>query len=310
MEDRPDRAGHDADAARPSAERRLPIDDALAPYEDALRAQLPSMDEILAAAARRRRGKQRQRALAGGGTLAAVVAALLWLDPAYRTEQFATGVGERATWTLQDGSELRLNTATRVTQSLHLRSRRFTLERGEASFQVAHAPWRAVAPWAERSFSVRAGPVRVDDIGTIFNVRLLGPDAAQVTVLQGRVRVSRPDLPPGQEPDTPRELATGESLVGHAQGYRVPGATAAAQATSWQQGRLLFDNTPLREVLAEMQRYRRAPLVLDGRVDGDWRISGQFDIDRIEQLVGLLPQLAPVRLRRGADEAVRVEPAH
>src|SRR6218665_418095 len=213
-------------AAGDDAPRRAPIDEALAPYEEALRAQLPGLDEILAAAAaRRQRGRQRKR-LAAGGTALAVAVLVAWLDPASQTEQFATAVGQRATWTLQDGSELRLNTGSRVTSSLHLRSRRFTIEQGEASFAVAHAPWHGMAPRAERSFTVRARPVLGEDIGAVCNVRLRSADEALVTVLHGRVRVSRPLA----EGEAARELASGDSLLGRPGGFDTPSAGEAAQA--------------------------------------------------------------------------------
>ncbi len=168
--------------------RALGLENALAPYTDALRAQLPSADEIISRAAERQRSGKRQRqgiALA----LCLGLGAVWWTDPAYHTQTLATAPGERAAWTLADGSRVRLNTATQVGIAFHLRSRRLTLADGEATFEVAHAPWHGLLPALERPFTVTAGKTVVEDIGTVFNVRRQPGDQVEISVQTGRVRV-------------------------------------------------------------------------------------------------------------------------
>ncbi|MGH8447147.1 MAG: hypothetical protein ACREVL_17905, partial [Solimonas sp.] len=71
-------------------------------------------------------------------------------------------------------------------------------------------------------------------------------------------------------------------------------------------GRLVFDRTPLREVLAELQRYRTAPLRLADAQIGGLRVSGVFAVDRGDALLDLLPRILPVTVERAADGSVRV----
>lgn len=295
-------------APKPAARkpRRLSVEEALAPFEEALRAQLPQPEEIIARAAQRRRVVRAGSAACLLGLAAGI---LVWLDPAYHTETVATATGERGHWTLPDGSELRLNTGSRVTVALHLRSRHLRLDQGEATFQVAHAPWHTAAAWAERSFTVQAGAIAVEDIGTVFNVRLQGDgDDATVTVLEGRVRVH------GAQPAlAPVELGSGQHLRASAAGpLGTPEAAdpaGAAAATAWHEGRAAFDATPLAEAIAELQRHGPLPVTLRGEAVRGLRISGQIDLDRREQFIDLLPALAPVHLVRGADGGVVVEAA-
>lgn len=279
----------------------LPVDEALAPFAERLRQHLPSPDEIEQAAARRRRavaGKRRAGAAVLG--LALLAAALLWADPVLQQRTLATTIGERRSWALADGSTVQLNSASQVQVALRLRSRQLLLDHGEASFEVAHAPWHGLVPRLRRPFTVRAGAVEVEDIGTVFNVRR--EDAGvRVTVLEGLVRVRTDGGGAAQE------LRAGQHLqVRPGVALASPSAVDARAATAWRQGHLLLDGTPLAEAVAQMQRHRAGPIVLtDARV-GALRISGHFDLDRIDQLLGLLPRLAPVRVQRREDGSVLI----
>ena len=106
-------------------------------FEDALRANLPDADEIIARAEQRRRRAAKTAAGGIAAALAIAMAGLFWLDPAYRSEQVATAVGERGSWILSDGSEVQLNTGSRLRVEYHLRSRRLYLPQGEALFKPA-----------------------------------------------------------------------------------------------------------------------------------------------------------------------------
>ncbi|RYF27528.1 MAG: iron dicitrate transport regulator FecR [Comamonadaceae bacterium] len=306
----------------------LPIDDALAPFADMLRLHLPTPEEIEQNAARRHRPPAGRRV----GTVAAIAAmaaaaGVLWADPVLQRQTLTTAVGERSTTVLADGSEVRLNTASRVQVAQHLRSRRLALETGEAAFDVAHAPWHALAPWLQRPFTVQAGAVRVDDIGTVFNVRRYiataeiataeiatadtgatgtATDAGtDVTVLQGRVRVHA--LAGDAQPV---ELGTGQTLrsrPGAALGRPTNAdASAPGAATAWRDGWLVLNATPLSAAVAEMQRHRTAPIVLADAQTAALAVSGQFHLDRLDQFIDLLPRLAPVQVERHADGSVRI----
>ncbi len=279
--------------------RALGLENALAPYTDALRAQLPSADEIITRAAERQRSGKRQRqgiALA----LCLGLSAVWWADPAYRAQTLATAPGERAAWTLPDGSRVRLNTATQIEIAFHLRSRRLTLADGEATFEVAHAPWHGLLPALERPFTVTAGKTVVEDIGTVFNVRRQPGDQVEVSVQTGRVRVYNIEASTGSV-----ELTSGQRL--HSRDG-ILGAAAPADVdslTAWHDGRIVFDDTPLSEVVAELRRHGPLPVTLDSAA-AQLRISGQFDLDNRERLIALLPHFAPVRLTYRSDGSVAI----
>lgn len=271
----------------------------------ALRQHFPSREALLeearhqTALQKRRRG--RVAVIAAICLPVCAAAALLWQDPVWQVETLQTAVGEQHRYTLPDGSLVVLNTNSVLRMERRLRTRSLVLEQGEASFTVA-ADWRP--------FIVRSGAAWVRDISTEFNI-LRYQDRSQVTVLEGAVEVAR--LEPGDGHTGPRQMLLARqqlSMPDHApQDGALPRIEEADLAVSraWQQGRLVFDGTPLVEVADEIRRYRTAPVeVADGL--GALRLSGVYDIRDMDALLAALPRALPVRLQRHADGRVSIVP--
>ena len=177
--------------------------------------------------------------------LAVVLGAGLWV--VNRPLDYATAVGEQRTLRLEDGSRVILDTDTRLQVRLSADARSVTLVRGQAFFDVEGDP--------ERPFTVSAGGTRVTAIGTRFDVRRLG-DGARVVLVEGRVAVRDADTPKGDW-----ALRPGQQVVTTA---RRPAVTPvdAVRATSWTTGRLIFDGVPIRDAVAEVNRYSERKLAL------------------------------------------------
>jgi len=273
-----------------SSERRgkavQPPVNPLNPFKDALRPHFPSKEELLREARtyRRRPGTGK-----GVAAIALAVATLWWANPAIERTSLATRIGEHAEWSLRDGTRIQLNTNTVAVLENRLRGRWLRLEQGEAMVSVAHG-WR--------SFVVTAGETEVRDIGTVFNVRR---DAGRVdvAVTEGVVEVKgRPD-------DVPLRLTGGQTLAVQ-DGLSGPIATLPGGALAWTSGRLVFDGTPLREAIAQMQRYRRAPIRLRDTRAGNLRLSGEYATASIDTLLDALSDVLPVRVRRQPDGAIDI----
>lgn len=154
---------------------------------------------------------------------------------------------------LPDGSSIELGGATSITARYGRDERAVDLESGEAFFRVAHA---------ERPFVVTAGPLRIRDLGTAFNVRRTG-DRVTVAVTEGRVRVS----PSATDGDTATvELSAGRevSFDPETQAMRILDVTPAS-ATAWRSHRLEFVNEPLASVVDNVNRYSARPIRLADR---------------------------------------------
>ena len=183
-----------------------------------------------------------------------------------------TAVGERQKVQLADGSNVLLNTDTAFSSKVDDQQRVARLYRGEAFFDVAHD--------RSRPFEVEAGPVQVTVRGTAFAVRYLGNEA-EVSVQRGEVDLrTRLD-------DVRVSLGAGDSIRVGPQGFgerQHSGETASQLA--WVKGRMVFENCPMSQVLAELRRYYPGWIVnTNERLDtvsvtGNWRLDDPLGVAR------------------------------
>jgi transmembrane sensor len=166
-------------------------------------------------------------------------------------QTFRTGVGQRTTVTLADGSVVTLDTDTVLRTNDAGRERRMYLDRGRAFFKVAHDP--------SRPFIVAAAGRTVTALGTQFDVRV-GPGEFEVTLVEGKVRVEQPRLflPPAHAAD----LKAGYRIEARNEKDWEVKPADVARDTGWVQGRLTFVDQPLADVAAEMNRYSDKKIVL------------------------------------------------
>lgn len=185
------------------------------------------------------------------------VAGWFWLDS---RSLMTTGVGEQRVVHLADGSSVRLDTASAIRVRFGGGERRIELERGQALFTVAPDPGRP--------FIVDAGAAEVTAVGTVFDVRRMG-GAVRVTLVEGAVEVS---AGPG--------AAASRMRAGEQARVTAGGVTTrpvdAAKATSWTDGRLVFEDATLMAAVAEVNRYLEAPIVLGEGVEGEVPVNGVF----------------------------------
>jgi len=230
------------------------------------------------------------RPRAGRARWPAVIAAGALLSVAALSVQFwfnlglhSTGLGEHRLVVLDDGTRMSLNTDSRVRVKMEAERRDVEIERGEALFEVAKD--------VRRPFVVRAGRSEVVATGTVFAVRLESDpgqrdDAVAVTLIEGEVtvqanRAGRSDQP---APAKALVLHPGERVrlvnVGSSSGDATSAQVDRPRIESivaWRRGEAIFDNVPLSEAIAEVNRYSRMPIVIAGDAAvGRLRISGNY----------------------------------
>lgn len=231
----------------------------------------------------RRRAPARQWALASAAVLVLGVGVTLAWQGQWGAD-YRTGVGERRVVALADGSRISLDAESAVDVELTARARRITLRKGEAMFEVAHDP--------ARPFTVQAGEVQATALGTVYAVSREGA-AVDVVVKRGRVAVS--------DAQDRVELAAGEAIerqdgrLGTRHGLDVDSALA------WQQGRLVFEQAPLAQVLKALERYRPGWLVIGDEQLRGLKVSGTFQLDRLDEGLATLEQVFPLSIRRYSD---------
>lgn len=223
---------------------------------------------------------------------ALTIAALAWwqwpaLTPTEPAFRYLTTAGGYERVVLEDGSTLELNADTEVRVDFTASERRVSLLAGEAHFTVKRDP--------QRPFVVTAGNYSVRAVGTAFNVRFAAVEV-EVLVTEGKVLVS----PNGStssnfEPSEDKPIVTAGQRVVIAAGsapstqqIETVGPQTMRTALGWQERRLVFADTPLREVIIQFNQRNRTQLILGDSALGDKLVGGTFAADNVDAFVRLL----------------------
>lgn len=194
-------------------------------------------------------------------------------EPAEMAE-YRTGLGQRSTFTLADGSVVTLDTDSELrVGSMHSR-RSLELVRGRALFRVAKDP--------ERPFVVEASGREVRALGTTFAVRI-NPDDITVTLVEGKVRVEEPRGLLRRSQGT--QLEPGRQLVAGDDKNWAIARVDVSRETSWLNGQLIFMRDPLNEAVAEINRYSERKIVFAGGQAPNRRIIGVFKAGDVDSFV-------------------------
>lgn len=258
---------------------------------------LAAQDSTAASGQDRKRGRWHSTRVAFAGVLLSLggFAAYQWysVQPVFDMH-IATSHGERRKVSLPDGSVMHANVRTRAQISFYRDRRTVTLDTGEASFHVA--------PRSGQPFTVDAGHGQVRVAGTEFDVRREEKEVS-VAVVSGIVEVAG-----SGGFDTPgaliARLTAGMGTSIDAQGtIGMPHAMNTAEVTAWREGKLVFDNRSLAEVVKEVSRYRPQPvrIAADSSDIAQLRLSSIFGIDDTDALLDALPNILPVKVRRHPD---------
>lgn len=191
-----------------------------------------------------------------------------WLEETWGGTLYTSNVGELKKVTLQDGSILTMNTQTQLRVHYTGERRDISLIRGEAMFTVAHD--------ATRPFEVRAGKWTALAVGTEFAVRRLNDATTDITVTQGVVQMVPPDR---------NDAAAGARLTANQKAtlgaddtivLSQVSATDMGVQLAWRTHLVVFSGVPLREALAEMNRYTRKHIAVNDPELAQRRIVGVF----------------------------------
>jgi transmembrane sensor len=208
--------------------------------------------------------------------------------------------GRLVTVPLVDGTRVTLaaGSTLHVPASYGEQARDVVLE-GQAYFDVV--------PDTARPFRVRSGRTTTQVLGTKFGVRAYPDDSAvAVVVREGRVSVRRAPADAGGGAPAGRDavvLASGDraQLVGSGT-LQVARQVDVERELGWVQGRLAFDDVPLRDVLRELARWHATPVHVEDPALASTPVSAAFGSEPLREMVELLALSldARVQLRDGA----------
>lgn len=286
------------------------------------RRQVRGRGRIAKRPSRRKRGARsaRRGALPVVVAAAAVVAVAAGFIEFTRTQRsggeeartYETESGEHRQALLSDGSTVELGAQTALAVRYTDQQRTVALDHGVAIFHVAHN--------VARPFVVEAGDGSITAVGTAFQVLHEGPRTV-VTVTDGTVVVQPRELPAIGPVVAPADLARPArwqpARVSRGEEIAIADGVAAVvehadldTATAWREGRLQYLGEPLRNVIADVNRYSRRHLRCEDTACNLLYIGTVFERD-IDTWISRLPQIFPVEINEiDADHLVVRPPPH
>jgi len=227
-------------------------------------------------------------------------------------QAFRTGVGQKATVNLPDGTEVTLNTGTVLRTRADHDRRLVYLDQGQAFFRVAHDK--------AHPFIVHAAGRTVTAIGTAFDVRV-DHGRFSVTLVEGKVRVEQPIAPvktplgvvrpqaPAPRSIQSTDMVAGSELIAATDQQWTIAPTDIVKATSWVHDQLIFEREPLSQVVDEMNRYSvRKIVIADARV-GHTLVSGNFRPGDVESFARALEAYRYARISADTPDGIELSQA-
>lgn len=198
-------------------------------------------------------------------------------------------LGTRSKVLLADGSRVWLNSGSklRYPDKFTEKNRVVTLT-GEAYFEVQSD--------VSRPFIVQTQHLNVRATGTSFNVQAVESDPeVNVSLLSGKVSVNKSD-----EPD--KNLATLVNLIPN-QRFTYDTKTGKSETFSgdlyefiaWKDGRLVFRNKPMSEVVKKISQHYNVEIELRGKELQDYRYRATFEEESLNEILKLLKMSSPIK---------------
>jgi len=207
---------------------------------------------------------------------------------------FATSVGERRQLVLRDGTTVLLGPTSRlvVAKSGNDEQRLVILD-GIAYFSVVHDP--------ANPFTVKAGAISIQDVGTAFAVESDDSAGTRVVVDSGSVAIGAAD----QKHSRGAVLNARDRAIVDAQGVVSVERSAVSDADlAWIQGRLVFRDAPLTLVGAELYRWYGVRLRVADSSLANLHLTASFSGEPVDRVLNVIALSLGASIERQGNVAI------
>ncbi|HYQ56366.1 MAG TPA: FecR domain-containing protein [Draconibacterium sp.] len=191
-------------------------------------------------------------------------------------------LGQKTKVLLPDSSYVWLNSGSslKYKSDFNLTEREVTLE-GEAYFQVKKN--------LSKKFRVKSGILNIDVYGTAFNIKNHSNDQFQeITVSEGRVGVS-------DHKSEIRQLTIGDQARLNKETKEIVFTKSNPEVVSaWKNNELIFDNTPMREVVKFLERWYGVSIKVDEEMFNKHRFSFKIKTESFYEMLEKMKLIIPL----------------
>ncbi len=237
---------------------------------------------------------------AGAAFASFLLVSMLWFSGVTTDypQEYQSKVGELQSLALDDGTKVTLGADSHIEFELFDDRRMVRLIKGQAFFDVAKDP--------HKPFYVDAGRAGVMVVGTRFEVyKQLG--SVKISVEEGVVKVA--------------PLVTDDFL-----GAKVKTLTAGKQVSAknhnlgdieeideslispWREGRLVYRDAVLSDVVFDINRYRQSKIVLGSDSLKKLKVTTSLSVDQTDSVVTMLEQSLPVVAHQETEDRILILP--
>jgi transmembrane sensor len=209
-------------------------------------------------------------------------------------QTYATNVGERRQVVLRDGTRVLLGPTSRlIVPAATSDGPRLVALDGLAYFTVVHN--------AARPFTVRAGSISIQDVGTAFAVENDDSAGTRVAVDSGSVAIGAAD----QNHVRGAVLNARDRATVDADGVvSVERSAVSEEDMAWTQGRLIFRDAPLVLVGAELYRWYGVRLRVTDPTLANLHLTASFSGEPIDRVLDVIALSLGARVERQGNVAV------
>ena len=189
---------------------------------------------------------------------------------------------------LSEGSKVTVNSNSKLTYPKKFeKDQRVVALSGEAFFEVAKDP--------DRPFIINAGEIRVEVIGTSFNVKAHEiHDNIEVTVSSGKVAVYRPE-----NPDERVILIKGQKAIFYKSTTKIEASiNDNINFNAWKTKQIIFEDTPMPDVVRIINEIYKSDLKLIGGQLDECPVTTTFDNQTLESILNVLESTLDLKIER------------
>ena len=186
--------------------------------------------------------------------------------------QVVVAPGNKAKMTLPDGTVVEMNSGTVMQYAVEKHGRReVVIKSGEAFFDVAKD--------RQHPFHVTVNDMRIEVMGTTFNVNAYGPQVS-TSLFTGVVKLTSKSL------KNTYTLKPGDKSVYETTNHKMLiTQNDKTEDLGWRDGYLVFNSLPLKDVIAKIERWYGVRIKLANPKFADDKLTGSFHNETLESVL-------------------------
>ncbi|SHE93868.1 FecR family protein [Mariniphaga anaerophila] len=216
-------------------------------------------------------------------------------EEAYNT--LVVPYGKRTRLTLSDGTQVWLNSGTKMVYPANLTQKRKVYIEGEAVFEVTHSE--------NHPFYVATKDFEIKVLGTVFNVSAYADDKASSAILErGKIELTADKesfLKKGKLTISPGTMAVFDTAKRVFSQQQVD----AADYMSWRDGYFILKNEPLANIVKRLERYYNVEIVIESAELMGESFSGNLNFRNTpEEVLRIISVTTPFKIRHEEEKLI------